>query len=330
MYYISFDVSKNKLDIALTNLRTRTEYFTIENNEKAIEEWLNTTPLPKKFIMGCEATGTYHVVLARTCAARGYIFKLLNPILTKQFTRATIRKQKTDRSDSLVIAKLLAQGEGLRFVWNQEIEAGKSAHRLARRIGTYAVGMQLLRHSLATAQADNSLLQDLDDTIAAMQKRKLVHEKTLQTICGNHPDVLLLRSIAGIGVKLAPVIWSEIGDIGKFNGPKQLVAYAGLDPKIRRSGGTLNSQGKLTKRGSPHLRRALFLAANRARQFDPELKAYYLKKRSEGKKYTVAICATSRKLANRIYAVWSRRTPYIIQTKVEIQNVENKLIETCC
>jgi hypothetical protein len=40
----------------------------------------------------------------------------------------------------------------------------------------------------------------------------------------------------------------------------------------------------------------------------------YEKKRSEGKKYTVAVCATARKLVNRIYAVWSRRTPYLSST----------------
>ncbi|MBI2450586.1 MAG: transposase [Candidatus Nealsonbacteria bacterium] len=84
-----------------------------------------------------------------------------------------------------------------------------------------------------------------------------------------------------------------------------------LQTIIRRSGHALNSYGKLTKRGSPYLRRALFIAANVARMFDPELKAYYEKKRSEGKCYTVATVATTRKLLSRIYAVLRRGTPFI-------------------
>jgi transposase len=118
-----------------------------------------------------------------------------------------------------------------------------------------------------------------------------------------------LESIPGIGFKLAFAIWTEIGDIKKFDGYKKMVAFAGLDPRIRQSGHCLNNQGKLTKRGSPHLRRALFVAASLARRYDPELKLYYEKKRSEGKKYTVAVCAVNRKLVSMIYAFWNRVTP---------------------
>lgn len=68
--------------------------------------------------------------------------------------------------------------------------------------------------------------------------------------------------------------------------------------------------GKLTKRGSPHLRRSLFIAANVARRFDPNLQALYDKKRAEGKSYTVATCVVARKLVAIIHAVWLRQTPY--------------------
>jgi len=95
-----------------------------------------------------------------------------------------------------------------------------------------------------------------------------------------------------------------------------------LDPKIRQSGHCLNNQGKLTKRGSPHLRQALFVAASVARMHDPELKAYYEKKRSEGKKYTVAVCATARKLIYRIYIVWKRQTPYVVQKDYNLVNLK--------
>jgi transposase len=151
----------------------------------------------------------------------------------------------------------------------------------------------------------------LAEIIACMRERMKLREKELRTEHQDNPDLALLESIPGIGWKSAFAIWSEVGSVEKFLTAKQLIAFAGLDPRIRQSGHTLNSQGKLTKRGSPYLRRSLFLAANAARQYDAELKVYYWKKRGEGKKHTVAVCATARKLIGRIHAVWSRRSPYV-------------------
>src|SRR3990167_7559165 len=124
----------------------------------------------------------------------------------------------------------------------------------------------------------------------------------------------LLTSLVGIGPAIAVSLSAEIGDIHRFLGPKQLVAYAGLDPRVRQSGTVLNRNTRLTKRGSAELRHSLFLAANIARQHDPELKAYYQKKRAEGRTYTAATVATARKVCYRVFAVLSRGTPYIKST----------------
>jgi len=113
-----------------------------------------------------------------------------------------------------------------------------------------------------------------------------------------------LQTIPGIGPFVASCLIGEIQDMVRFKRAKQLVAYVGLDPKIRQSGHTLNATGRLTKRGTPHARRAIFIAANVARRFDPYCKAYYEKKRSEGKSYTVATCAVARKLLLIVRAVW--------------------------
>ena len=60
--------------------------------------------------MGSEATGEYQNVLAKLCLEKEIPFFLLNPIVTKQFTRATVRKKKTDLSDAEVIAKCILHG----------------------------------------------------------------------------------------------------------------------------------------------------------------------------------------------------------------------------
>lgn len=79
----------------------------------------------------------------------------------------------------------------------------------------------------------------------------------------------------------------------------------GLDKVKNDSGG-----GPITKHGSPYLRRALWLAANRARQYDPGLRAFYDRKRAEGKPHRVAVTAVARKLCHIVFAVMRDQVPY--------------------
>ena len=103
---------------------------------------------------------------------------------------------------------------------------------------------------------------------------------------------------------------NEINDIDRFPSPKSLVAYAGLDPKVKQSGTSLKHNTHITKRGSIYLRRDIFIAASIASRWEPEIKDYFEKKLGEGKRYREALVAVSRKLLNRVYAVWKRGTPY--------------------
>lgn len=120
-----------------------------------------------------------------------------------------------------------------------------------------------------------------------------------------------IKTIPGIGTVFGATILGEIGDIHRFEKPSSLVAYAGLDPSVFESGEFIGTKNHLSKRGSTYLRWALWMAADRARMFDPAFGAYYDKKRSEGKCHKVAISAVARKLCNTIFAVLSRNKPYV-------------------
>jgi transposase len=120
-----------------------------------------------------------------------------------------------------------------------------------------------------------------------------------------------ITTIPGIGPVTGAAILGEIGDIHRFPSVKQLVAYAGIDPTVYESGQFQASQSRMSKRGSPYLRHALWMAAGVARQHDPELKAFYQKKRAEGKSYGTAMGAVCNKLLSRIYAVLRDQRPYV-------------------
>lgn len=119
-----------------------------------------------------------------------------------------------------------------------------------------------------------------------------------------------LTSIPGVGVVLAATILSEIGDISRFSSTDKLLAYAGLDPTVRQSGEFKSSQNRMSKRGSPYLRRAIWMASTSAVQFDPMFRAYYEKKRSEGLHYMNVIGHVSRKMTAVIFAVLRDSQPY--------------------
>lgn len=119
-----------------------------------------------------------------------------------------------------------------------------------------------------------------------------------------------ITTIPGIGTILGAVITSEFGDINRFDKPSQLVAYAGIDATVSQSGEYEGTHNVMSKRGSPYLRKALFQAALVASNSDPVLKAYYQKKRAEGKHHKTCIGAVARKLCNIIYAVLKNDKPY--------------------
>jgi len=120
-----------------------------------------------------------------------------------------------------------------------------------------------------------------------------------------------ITTCPGVGKVLGAVILGEIGDISRFSEPKKLVAFVGIDPSVKQSGEFTGTQNKMSKRGSPHLRRAIWLAANVAAFHDPVLSAFYQKKRTEGKHHYTAVGAVARKLTFIIFAVLRDNKPYV-------------------
>jgi transposase len=121
-----------------------------------------------------------------------------------------------------------------------------------------------------------------------------------------------LTTIPGIGSTLAAALLGEIGDINRFASLEKLVAYAGIDPTVYQTGQFEAQQAHMSKRGSPYLRHALWLAASAARQHDPQLKAYYERRRAEGKPHGVVMGAMCRKLLARVYVVLAENRPYVV------------------
>jgi len=137
--------------------------------------------------------------------------------------------------------------------------------------------------------------------LGLLNEHKKRLEKRMQKIMQKRKSKI--TSISGINEILGAVILGEIGDIRRFSSSRKLMAYAGLDPSINQSGKMEGTGGRISKRGSPLLRHALYLAANIARNCDNSFKVYFEKKIAKGKHFKAALTATAGKVLRVVYYV---------------------------
>lgn len=311
MTIIAFDVSKRELvGVRADKNGTVQEHFVLANTSDAIQPFVRTlTERYPRLTMGSEATAEYHREIAKQACGMKIPFRLINPILTKQYTRATIRKRKTDKTDAAIIAKLIANGEGT-LLTEQSLDILKPINRTANSITVLRKTLSAtLAHVQQICPEESFIHQEIRASITMLEKTVEHIRKHIQKQIDPKLKKLLM-SIPGIGETIAATLIAEIETIERFSSANKLVAYAGLDPRVRQSGVSLNRNVKLTKRGSPYLRQSVYIAAYIAARHDPEMKEYFEKKRKEGKRYKEAVVATARKILYRVYAVWKRGTPY--------------------
>jgi len=159
-----------------------------------------------------------------------------------------------------------------------------------------------------TAAADRvlpNLARSLADTLD--QRRQIAAE--VEQVLDVHPLAEVLTSMPGVGVRTAARILLEVGDGSSFPTAGHLAAYAGLAPVTHRSGISIRGEHP-ARSGNKHLKRAFFLSAFAALRADPNSRAYYDRKRAEGKKHNAALICLARRRCDVIHAMLRNRQPY--------------------
>jgi len=106
-------------------------------------------------------------------------------------------------------------------------------------------------------------------------------------------------------------LYGEVSPIEAFEKPSQLVAFAGLDPKVFQSGQYDAPRRKISKRGSPYLRRSLWQMAYRALCTEGDLRDYWRRKHRQNKHHLVATTAVANKLCHVVWRIMTDRRDYI-------------------
>ena len=115
-----------------------------------------------------------------------------------------------------------------------------------------------------------------------------------------------LEQLRGVSTTIASTIEALVGDVERFSNSKKLVSYCGLCPRKKQSGMSDPSM-PITKSGQRLLKKHLYLAADVARQWDPDFASYYARRYAQGDHHQLIVVALARKMACRVYALLKRR-----------------------
>lgn len=168
----------------------------------------------------------------------------------------------------------------------------------------------LAKRSVASRQtdADDFLVREMAKDMLYKEEQLDALKDYLENECKGE-EVTLLQTIVGVGAYSAAVIMVEIEDIERFATPDKLASYFGVHPAERESGDKKKAS-RMSKKGRPAIRAALYNCARSAVIFDPHMKALYIKHRASGKCYDQALGVVMHKLLRVAWAVLAKRTAY--------------------
>ena len=171
---------------------------------------------------------------------------------------------------------------------------------------TAAIGAQdiTVPAETATGRVIAELAAELDQVCA----RRDTLATEIEEAFLSHPFGELLASLPGIGPRTGARILAEIGDGSAFRDGSKLAAYAGLAPVTRQSGTSLAAETR-SRRGNHRLKNAMFLAAFASLR-DPASKAFYDRKKAEGKRHNAALICLARRRCDVILAMLRTGQPY--------------------
>ncbi|MFE7961418.1 IS110 family transposase [Streptomyces sp. NPDC057413] len=157
-------------------------------------------------------------------------------------------------------------------------------------------------------EASVLIVPSLAASLSAVLDQRKVLAARIEELLEEHPLSQVLTSMPGIGVRTAARILIDVGDGSGFATAGHLAAYAGLAPATRRSGSSIRGE-QPSRRGNKQLKRAFYLAAF-ASLSQPDSRAYYDRKRHEGKHHVAAIVCLARRRIDVLFAMLRDGTFY--------------------
>lgn len=301
---LGIDISKDNFHVELS-VREKLRHRKLANRQEGFAElcvWLAKHKTTK--VHAClEATGPYSEDLALYLHQQGHTVSLVNPAQIKAFGQSELLRNKDDRPDAGLIRRFCETHRPP--AWTPPPAHWRELQAMTRHLENLIETRQQQLNRLEGAKT-KEVLKSLRKLVAYLDSEITRTEKQIQEHINNHPDLKrqsqLLESIPGIGKRTAAKLLSEIKDINQYKSARQIAAAAGLTPRNNRSG-TIRGKTRLSKIGNARVRKALFLPAMVARQYNPIVRCFCQRLAHNGKNKMQVIGAAMRKLIHIAFGV---------------------------
>ncbi len=280
---VGIEIAKEFVEIA-----TASESFKAKRTREELRSCLSRLPKGSRLVM--EATGRYHRLVAEVARELGLEFRCVNPFMFSLYRRSVNPRAKTDRIDARILQRF---GER---EWDRLREAQTPDVRLQRIKDLLELRetQVKLRTSWRMSMGEIQRLPKESLRAADSMDRSIARlDAEIQQLAGEDPLYSVFKEMDGVGEVLAPaLVW--LFRAHRFQTVDELVAFVGLDVRVRESGRYIG-QRKLTKKGPAFLRRLLHCAANSQRRI-AEFKPFFARYHQRGLRTNAVNVIAGRKL----------------------------------
>lgn len=315
--YVGIDVSKDKLDVALTSdgssIISNSTFGNNQTGFSKLSNWVRKYSKKLEKVHYClEATGIYSEDISEYLQDKNdSIVSVMNPYYVKSYAVSRYSRTKNDKVDAQILAYYAAERKPKKSV--------KVPPEL-KKFKQYARHLSFLIDECARLKTKKDSIKD--DGIANLNQQAITFfeqqiieiESKIKEQVDAFPllkdKIGLVDSIPGIGFRTACIIIAEVDWLNKENlSAKSIAAYAGLDPCEKQSG-KKTGKSRTSKRGNSNLRGGLFMPVLCAIQHNPILKEFYQRLINNGKLEMVAITAVMRKILTIAIGILRNDAPW--------------------
>lgn len=318
---IWLDVCKSKIDVCIINNNEKDIYFKITNNKKWLLDFINCLKINNfnmEIPLIIESTWDYDTLACILFSEARFNIKEINPIMTKNYIKSSIRWTKTDKTDAKVLANIWIISKKELFTFKKT----KSFIAISKKISlmsTLEKQIQSLKMTIknfeevhlnleldvsVAVKNINISIQELESNIKLLQK-----EIELESVWEDGDnDVELITSITGISKYIAKVIYVSFA-YKDFISKNSMYAFIWYDPKLRDSW-IMQGKAKITKRWNPYTRKKLFQAAFMSTLHSKYFKDIYDRAKNNWKHHFVSVISVVKKIVHIIFSLLKNKTTF--------------------
>jgi transposase len=311
---LGIDVSKNTIDVSISGcpkVRARS-FANSADGWRHLLAWLVTLKIQR--VHAClESTGRYSLGIASALYEAGHVVSIVNPAQIRDFARTKLGRNKTDGVDASHIREYCELFKPR--PWTPASEAHRRLGELQTIRAGIIAGLTEWKNRKNSGMVDAVAQSLADATISHFTSQLGAVDKAITQTIDNDPVLRrkrdLLLSINGVGETLAAVVLAELPGPDVLRSGPEVVAYAGLNPRLHQSGTSIDRITRISKIGNAVLRAALYMPAMSAMRYNPAIVALVARLKSRGRlKPKQIVVAAMRKLLVLCFGVLKTGKPF--------------------